>query len=242
MALGALSNAWAVCAAGGITDDYPLLGPDLVRLALAADQRDRAAAVAEQVQDAAARIGAPWAEGAALRCRGLVDDDPEFRLQACSALRTSPRILDQALTLEDTGRALAGAGRTQQAQATIEQAAGLYDGLHAARGLARAESQLRALGLRRGQRGQRRHPAHGWDSLTRTELAVVDLVAEGLTNREAAQRLFISPRTVETHLAHVFAKLGISSRVELKKQAAHRDRPGLPRATPTDAPEGPASP
>ena len=64
-------------------------------------------------------------------------------------------------------------------------------------------------------RGERKRPSIGWASLTPTELEVVGLVAEGLPNKEIAARLFMSPRTVQTHLTHVYAKLGLSSRVQL---------------------------
>ncbi|MGB3896840.1 MAG: LuxR C-terminal-related transcriptional regulator [Mycolicibacter sinensis] len=69
-------------------------------------------------------------------------------------------------------------------------------------------------------RGERKRPASGWASLTPTERDVVRLVSEGLSNKEIADRLFISPRTVETHLTHVYAKVGLRSRVQLAKQAA----------------------
>ena len=71
-------------------------------------------------------------------------------------------------------------------------------------------------------RGQRRRSARGWDSLTPTELEVVKLVREGLSNPDIAERLFVSRKTVTTHLTHVFAKLGISSRSELAVAATHR--------------------
>ncbi|HUP85963.1 MAG TPA: LuxR C-terminal-related transcriptional regulator [Acidimicrobiales bacterium] len=64
-------------------------------------------------------------------------------------------------------------------------------------------------------RGRRRRPSTGWESLTRTELQVAGLVAEGLPNAQIAERLFVSPKTVATHLSHVFAKLGVKSRTEL---------------------------
>ncbi len=69
-------------------------------------------------------------------------------------------------------------------------------------------------------RGKRERPASGWRSLTPTERAVVGLVSEGLPNKDVATRLFISPRTVETHLSHVYSKLGLSSRVQLVQEAA----------------------
>jgi DNA-binding CsgD family transcriptional regulator len=71
-------------------------------------------------------------------------------------------------------------------------------------------------------RGERRRPTSGWDSLTPTELDVVRLVAEGLTNPQIGERLFISRGTVKTHLAHVFAKVGVSTRSELTREALRR--------------------
>jgi DNA-binding CsgD family transcriptional regulator len=71
-------------------------------------------------------------------------------------------------------------------------------------------------------RGERKRPASGWASLTPTELTVVKLVAEGLSNQQVAERLFVAPRTVGTHLTHVYAKLGISTRTELAIAALRR--------------------
>jgi len=69
-------------------------------------------------------------------------------------------------------------------------------------------------------RGQRKRPASGWASLTPTERDVVRLVSDGLANNDIATRLFVSPRTVQTHLTHVYAKLGLTSRVQLVQEAA----------------------
>jgi len=69
-------------------------------------------------------------------------------------------------------------------------------------------------------RGERKRPASGWGSLTPTERDVVRLVSEGLGNKDIATRLFVSPRTVQTHLTHVYTKLGLSSRVQLVQEAA----------------------
>ena len=69
-------------------------------------------------------------------------------------------------------------------------------------------------------RGGRKRPANGWASLTPTERDVVRLVSEGLGNNDIATRLFVSPRTVQSHLTHVYTKLGISSRVQLVQEAA----------------------
>jgi DNA-binding CsgD family transcriptional regulator len=76
---------------------------------------------------------------------------------------------------------------------------------------------------RRGRgRGERKRPDSGWESLTPAEHNVVRLVCEGLGNKEAAARLFVSPRTVQAHLAHVYTKLGINSRVQLVQEVSRR--------------------
>ena len=75
-------------------------------------------------------------------------------------------------------------------------------------------------------RGERKRPSTGWESLTPTELDVVRLVAEGIPNKDIATRLFVSPRTVQSHLRHVYNKLGLTSRVQLAQEAARRN--GIP--------------
>jgi DNA-binding CsgD family transcriptional regulator len=77
-----------------------------------------------------------------------------------------------------------------------------------------------AIGYAQRGRGQRKRPASGWASLTPAERDVVRLVSEGLGNADIAGRLFVSPRTVQTHLTHVYTKLGLSSRVQLVQEAA----------------------
>jgi DNA-binding CsgD family transcriptional regulator len=69
-------------------------------------------------------------------------------------------------------------------------------------------------------RGERKRPTSGWSSLTPTERDVVRLVSEGLANNDIATRLFVSPRTVQTHLTHVYTKLGLTSRVQLVQEVA----------------------
>ena len=68
-------------------------------------------------------------------------------------------------------------------------------------------------------RGERRRPPTGWESLTPAELDVVRLVSHGLSNKDIGERLFISPRTVQAHLTHVYTKLGLTSRVQLAQEA-----------------------
>ena len=71
-------------------------------------------------------------------------------------------------------------------------------------------------------RGERKRPTVGWASLTPAELNVVRLVGEGLPNKDIAERLFVSPRTVQAHLSHVYSKLGLTSRVQLAQEATRQ--------------------
>jgi predicted ATPase/class 3 adenylate cyclase/DNA-binding CsgD family transcriptional regulator len=79
-----------------------------------------------------------------------------------------------------------------------------------------------AIGWARRARGERKRPERGWESLTPTELRVAELVAEGLTNPQIGERMFISRGTVKVHLSHIFAKLGTSTRAELAAEATRR--------------------
>jgi DNA-binding CsgD family transcriptional regulator len=77
-----------------------------------------------------------------------------------------------------------------------------------------------AIAYAQRRRGERKRPTSGWASLTPTERDVVRLVSEGLANKDVAARLFVSQRTVQSHLTHVYTKLGLTSRVQLAQEAA----------------------
>ena len=141
------------------------------------------------------------------------------------AYAQGPRPFELALAAEDAGAAFARHGDPAAAAPLLQRALAAYERLDAARPAARAEAGLRQLGVRRGRRGARQQPQLGWGSLTPTEQRVVALVAEGLSNPQIGERLFVSHRTVQTHLAHVFAKLGISSRTQLAAEAARQAAP-----------------
>ena len=85
-----------------------------------------------------------------------------------------------------------------------------------------ALSTAEAIAYAQRGRGERRRPPNGWGSLTPTELDVARLVSEGLPNKDIAARLFVSPRTVQTHLTHVYTKLGLTSRVQLAQEVARQ--------------------
>jgi len=103
--------------------------------------------------------------------------------------------------------------------------------LDARRDLARTEAVLRQAGLRRGRRGPRGRPQSGWPSLSPAERAVASLVADGLTNPQIGDRLYISRRTVQTHLVHIFAKLDIASRAQLAAEVTRHQWEPSPALT-----------
>ena len=216
------ARGWDMFSALGLMIAFRLLGPDLARMYGFARDGERARAVAEQVEEHARRAAVPSAEGAALQCRGLAEDDPTLLLESVAAYRRSPRVVHTALAAEDAGESLARHDRSEEAVHHLQEAIDVYERVGMIRDLRRAEERLRALGVRRGAKGRRKRSQQGWDSLTSTEARVASFAASGMTNPEIAERLFISRRTVETHMSHVLAKLGLSSRVELAAEAARR--------------------
>jgi DNA-binding CsgD family transcriptional regulator/tetratricopeptide (TPR) repeat protein len=201
---------------------YRFLAPGLVRLAVALGHHDVAADVASAVGAAAADTSEVLSmRSLALRCRGLVDQDLEPMLEAVELARRTPLLLEHAGACEDAATLLARLGRRDEAAALLTEAQERFQLAGADAWAGRVRGQLRALGIRPAPRGPRRRPTDGWESLTRTERAVSRLVAEGLTNGAVARQLYISPHTVNTHLRHVFAKLGVSNRVALASVVHH---------------------
>jgi DNA-binding NarL/FixJ family response regulator len=194
---------------------------ELVRVLLAAGQRSDAAAVTERLErDADSNPGFPGLHAAAQHARALLDVDLERARATVEAYRDDPRPLVRAAALEDAGR-LIGERAKDESVGYLDEALRLQSAAGAERDAARVRRLLRGYG---GQRAQRRpDPAAAqWPELTASELAVVRLVTEGASDREVAQRLYISVHTVNSHLRHVFAKLGIRSRVELARRAGER--------------------
>jgi DNA-binding CsgD family transcriptional regulator len=163
----------------------------------------------------------PTVRSVALRCQGLVDREVESMIEAVVLARRTPLLVEHAGACEDAASVLALRGRRDEAAALLAEALERYEQAGADAWAGRVRAQLRALGVRRGPRGSRHRPTGGWESLTATQRAVSVLVAEGLTNGAVARRLYISPHTVNTHLRHVFAKLGVSNRVALAAVVHH---------------------
>jgi DNA-binding CsgD family transcriptional regulator len=218
-----LSAAWDECTHLGLLLEYRVLAPDMVRLALATGHRPAAVEATHAVAALAAANRVPSLTGTALRCRGLVDDDLEPLRAAVETYAPGPRVFELACAREDLGDAFLRRGDTARGRAHLDAALASYELLEAHRGIARVEALLRSAGIRRGSRKPRGRPQFGWESLTPAEETVARLAAEGLTNPQIGERLFVSRRTVQTHVAHVFAKLGISSRTLLAAEVARRD-------------------
>ncbi len=162
---------------------------------------------------------------AAAHARGLLDDNCKDLAEAVALYEGGPRPLAYAAALEDLGVATVEQGDNDQDVDVLGRALDVYSSVGAAWDAARVRGRLRALGVRRRLVAVQR-PGRGWAALTDSELAVARLVAQGLTNREVAERLFVSQHTVSGHLRHVFAKLDVNSRVELTRLAAvHDPRP-----------------
>jgi DNA-binding CsgD family transcriptional regulator len=136
----------------------------------------------------------------------------------------SPRSLALAGAWEDLGRAQQRQENAESGIDALTQALVLFARAGASGDAARLRSHLRALGTRRRVTTAEK-PATGWAAMTKSELAVAQLVANGHTNREIADQLFVSPHTVNTHLRHVFAKLQVNSRVDLTRLATERTSP-----------------
>ena len=221
-AFAMLAECWDMCTELGLVLEHRDLGPDLVRLALEVRDTGRARDVAASVAELAARNDLPSLTGAALRCQGLLEDDAEILQAAVVAYARSPRQLELALAAEDAGASSPGTATWPGPCHCSTRPSQSYERLDAARDLARAEAVLRGAGIRRGRRGTRNRPQYGWQSLTETERTVAALVAEGLSNPQIGDRLYVSRRTVQTHLAHVFTKLDISSRAQLAAEVTRQ--------------------
>jgi DNA-binding CsgD family transcriptional regulator len=194
---------------------------DLARAHLAVGEREKAREVAAEDLTLSRAFGAPREIGMALRTSGLVEGgDPGLDLLAGSVdvLAPSEAELEHAKSLVELGAALRRAGRRSDAQDRLRSGLDVASRCGSLATVARARDELIAAGAR-----PRRERLTGPDSLTASELRVARMAAEGRSNPEIAQALFVTRRTVEVHLTHVYRKLGIESREDLSSALGPRD-------------------
>ena len=194
----------------------------LTRTALAAGEDELAAIVARSTETLASdHPGYPAITAAAAHSLGLASQDPA-RLAEAAAQHPDPWA--KASAAEDLGvlharqAAQAQAHDHDQAIYHLTQAIGGYQLTGATADTARVRRRLRQLGVQRRHWTQTpRGPVTGWESLTGTERAVSELVAQGLNNRQVAHRMYVSVNTVAFYLRQIFRKLNIGSRVDLAR-------------------------
>ena len=186
---------------------------DAALLAARLGDRDHAAALVGEELELARAFGAPHALGIALRAAGMfaVGQDGIERLAQAVALLDGTQInLELARALTDHGAALRRAGYPRDAREPLRRGLDLATACGALTLAARAREELIAAGAR-----PRRERVSGADALTASERRVARMAADGMTNRQIAQTLFITPNTVAVHLTHAYQKLDIQSRAQL---------------------------
>jgi DNA-binding CsgD family transcriptional regulator/tetratricopeptide (TPR) repeat protein len=185
---------------------------------LAASERELALATAVEEEGLSRSFGVPRELGIALRTRGLVEGGHrglELLADSVDVLAVSEAMLEHAKSLVEHGAALRRAGKNVPAADQLRQGLDLASRCGAIAVAARARDELITAGGR-----PRRERLRGPDSLTASELRVARMAAEGRSNPEIAQALFVTRRTVEVHLTHVYRKLEISSRGALASALA----------------------
>jgi DNA-binding CsgD family transcriptional regulator len=208
-----VKEAWEFDRAMGMLDDLPDLAVEIAHAALSL--RDRATLEWIVTDFEAALGGHPRAAGHVAWCRALLERSLGPLADAI-AMFDDPRPQRRGAVRADEAMLAAAAGDHDRAATALDQALDCFDQLGATRWTTRALAAARSAGVVTRRRAPSAAESRvGWEGLSRTELDVVRLVAEGLTNRGIGERLFISHRTVETHVKHVFERIGVRSRVEL---------------------------
>ena len=221
-------GATDLAAVGQWLDRWPVLNPAVVPwrsmlapcLARQGDTEQARALAAEELKHAA-KLGQAPALGIALRgvalLEGQSDSIPLLR-DAARVLESSEAPLEHAWALMHLGAALRRAGHRREARDPLRHALDMAHRCSADRLAERARTELLATGAR-----PRRRVIHGRDALTPTERRIAELAATGQTTREIADGLFVTCKTIETHLGHVYRKLDIHSRTQLTAALGPRE-------------------
>ncbi|MBJ7614832.1 MAG: AAA family ATPase [Candidatus Dormibacteraeota bacterium] len=199
----------------GLRDADLAPAPELVDAYLRLGRPDEARAAAERFYPLALEKGQPWSLARAARCEGLLAGDDGFVERFEAALRfhrQTPDTFEQARTELYYGERLRRARHRTAARERLRTALQAFDRLGATPWAERADAELKATG-----ESARRRKVGTRDLLTPQELQIAHALAEGRTTREAAAKLYLSPKTVEYHLRNVYGKLEIRSRDELRE-------------------------
>jgi DNA-binding CsgD family transcriptional regulator len=194
--------------------------PVLVQAAVCSGNREVASSAFAILDDRASAAGTAWALGVRACCLALISDGERAEhayVEAISQLEHSLAAVDLARAHLVYGKWLRRAKRRRDARRQLRRAEAMYAAMGAEGFVAQAREELRAT----GERARSRTPETEFD-LTPQEARVANLAAEGSTNSEIAEQLFISPSTVEYHLGKVFRKLGVRSRSQLVHQLPGR--------------------
>jgi DNA-binding CsgD family transcriptional regulator len=209
-ACGRLEEEWEIR-----TPAFATWRPDAAPLLASLGREDEARSLAREELERCRAFGAPGPLGVALRTHGLLEPGESgiaLLEQAVDCLEPSQARLEYALTLLELGGAIRRAGRRADARKPLREAVELAHACGADALAARAHDELVAAGAR-----PRRDPTESRSTLTASELRVARMAADGMTNREIAQALFLTENTIETHLRSVFRKLDIRSRSQLAR-------------------------
>jgi ATP/maltotriose-dependent transcriptional regulator MalT len=241
---GEVERAWEIMRALG-DDDLPHKIPVercfdwevFALVELARGHRDAADGYVRRAEEHAAMLGLALPQALALRGRAaihLADGEPlpaaELSLQAADVAASIGARLPAAFSLALAGKALAAAGERSRAIATLRRAESELDACGSLRVRDELRRELRRLGARAEPRGPATDRDAGLAALTERELQIAGLVTERHTNREIAGVLFLSGKTVESHMRNIFVKLGVSSRVEVARtvERERREREAQP--------------
>jgi DNA-binding NarL/FixJ family response regulator len=207
-ALEALDAAWRTPR----RHDWPTLAADLVEAAVGAGQPARAAEPLDDLTRWAEAVDTPWALAVLLRCRAMLAHERSLELfaEAVRLHEEGGRPFERARTELLYGQQLRRARGRAKARQPLRSAADLFDRMGAVPWAERATAELRAAGGLPGD-----NEGDPLTRLTPQERQIVQLAAHGVSNRDIATRLFLSPRTVEYHLYKAYPKLGVGSRGEL---------------------------
>ena len=209
-ACGRLEQEWEIG-----TPAFTIWRSDAAPLLASLDRLDEARALAREEIERCRAFGAEAPLGVSLRTLGLVEQGEagiELLEEAVAHLEPSPARLEHARALLELGAAVRRAGRRAEAREPLREALELARACGADAVAERAHEELVTAGAR-----PRRDPTESRSNLTASELRVARLAAEGMTNREIAQALFVTENTIETHLRSVFRKLEIGSRSQIAR-------------------------